>query len=113
MARVFRHCQDLARARRDFDLTGAQAVHEIIKTEKLTAYERAPQRAMRQVPLQANRLVEPTATSPTVSMLERLPPMEAAFYAKEDNLLQRSFRCPIMLSELEKRFGFLGGDLEE
>ena len=64
-----------------------------------------------QIPLLAERLVEPDPGESAVSMLEALPPLEAAFYEKEANVISWHGKSRVQVQELEQQFGFYSGTL--
>ena len=66
-----------------------------------------------QVPLLADRLVEPKPDEKPVPMLEALPPLEASFYACESNVISWAGKSRVQVEELEAQYGFYGGTLEE
>ena len=66
-----------------------------------------------QVPLIADRLVEPRADEKPVPLLEALPPLEAAFYACESNVISWEGKSRVQVAELEAQYGFYGGTLDE
>ena len=53
-----------------------------------------------QVPLIADRLVEPSADEKPVPLLEALPPLEAAFYACESNVISWEGKSRVQVAEL-------------
>ena len=71
-------------------------------------------------PLQASRHahriaahVDELTTSSTVDFLQALPWDDAAFYAKESNLVIPGSRSQEVFTELTHRYGFVGGTEEE
>ena len=108
---AYQRCLILCRERRGLGLTGAQAAHQLLKISSTESYQ--PSTTVPQVPFIADRISEPTVSSPIVNMLEALPEDEATFYASEENVLTSDTICEPLLRDLEHVYGFLGGRYEE
>ena len=113
VGRIFAYCQKLACVRREFPLTGAQSTQLLMKQEEQQTYNRSPGKVVRQIRLISDRLAEPSVGSPIMDMLSCLPPADAAYYAKEENLTRGMINSPSMLQDLERQYGFLGGERAE
>ena len=69
-------------------------------------------KSVRQLRLKADRMVEPEEGDPRVNRLGCLPPAGTAFYGEEKNLLSGIQPGRVLMSELERRYCFLGGERE-
>ena len=97
------------KARREHALSGARALAKLCRKHLLYGHT-AP--ASLHQSLLAYSIDEP-ATSRVVPLLAALPASESAFYAKEENVVQLEGKSPILFGELQERFGFVGGSVEE
>ena len=70
-------------------------------------------RKIAQVRLDADLMIEPSKLSSSVQLLDALPEEEAEFYAAESNLLVRAGISQIIQQELEDRYAFLGGSMDQ
>ena len=109
---AMQRCQRLCRERRILGLTGAQTASTLFKTTLPEIYS-SPALKISQVPFIAQLIAEPPADSPTVNMLEALPPSERSLYMEEANVLSNELISNVILHELEEQYGFLGGDYAE
>ena len=100
----------LARARRGVSLTGvptAAAVAMLLK-QQLDDDGYLKYSGVRQVPMIADRMVEPAETR-SIDMLEVLPLEDREFYRSEDNVVDPTGKCEVFFKELETQYGFVGG----
>ena len=65
-----------------------------------------------QVTFLADRIDEPRGNR-VVNMLAALPPEEAAYYAKEEHVVDWCGKSTVQLEELEAHYGFFGGSYTE
>lgn len=111
---LLRECAAYARARRDLGLTGvrnSEAVASLLK-QSVDDFGYMNFLTVKQVPLEADRLVEPP-TNGVIDMLEALPPEDALFYADESNVVDPVGKCEQFFKETEARYGFVGGTEDE
>ncbi len=102
----------VARERRSLGLTGAHlAAPTLLKTSlddggylKITG--------VKQVPLIADRIVEPS-TQACVKLLDVLPPEDSLFYSKESNVIELTGKSQATFREIEARYAFVGGDKQQ
>ena len=111
-ALAMKRCQRLCRERRILGLTGAQTASTLFETTLPEIYS-SPEPKITQVAFIAQLISEPPADSPTVNMLEALPPSERSFYTEESNVLSHELISTVIHGELEEQYGFLGGDYAE
>ena len=93
-------------------LSGARSTATLLKTDQLDRYTFATKNHM-QVPIIADAMDEPGSDWPTVDMLDCLPSDEAQFYKAESNVVQLDGKSDVLFSELQLRYGFVGGELGE
>ena len=99
------------RARRGFHLTGVQSLASLPKAPlDESGYVRPT--GVRQIPMIADRMVEPKDER-FIDMLEALPAEDAAYYAVEEHVVETGGKCSTMFKEVEQRYGFIGGELDE
>ena len=96
--------------RRAFGQSGVHPLASLLH-QTVDGYTVRP-RKIAQVPLVADLLDEPS-TSSCVDMLEALPEEDSLFYASEDAVVSWEGKCTQTFTEIEERFGFLGGAPEE
>ncbi len=104
----------LARARRGVSLTGvptAAAVAMLLK-QQLDDDGYLKYSGVRQVPMIADRMVEPAETR-SIDMLEVLPLEDREFYGSEENVVDPNGKCEAFFKELETQYGFVGGSETE
>ena len=97
------------KARREHAPSGTRALAQLCKKHTLYGHT-AP--ASQHQSLLALAIDEPT-TSRVVPLLAALPASEAAFYAREENVVQLEGKSPILFAELQEQFGFVGGSVEQ
>ena len=102
----------LQKARRDLDLSGAPAVAALLKEDRVDRYGTAERATTPQTELIAERVDEPSSGR-HVLMLEALPPEEASFYAEEHHVVDAQGKSDILFTEIEDRYGFVGGSYKE
>ena len=56
---------------------------------------------------------EPGPDTPVVKMSEALDPVEAAFYSREENVIELTDKSEVLFREIEAKFGFVGGTYSE
>ena len=117
---LFSEAASFARDRRNFSTGGHHSSHfsgacsasssfevelrRLVKNLKQDSdgySRRAPGPA--QIPLLADRLVEPSSSETAVPMLEALPPLEAAFYECESNVVSWQGKSRVQVEELEEQ----------
>ena len=99
----------VVRARRSFDSTGVRAVASLLKAPlDESGYVRPT--GVRQVPMIADRMVEPLQTN-FIDMLEALPPEDAVYYSKENHVVETVGKSSVLFKEIEEHYGFIGGEL--
>eukprot|EP00438_Fugacium_kawagutii_P019968 Skav222678 [mRNA] locus=scaffold1471:8076:12526:- [translate_table: standard] len=99
------------RARRSLDLTGVRAVASLLKAPlDESGYVRPT--GVRQVPMVASRMVEPSETR-SIDMLEALPHEDAVYYTHECNVVEMNGKSDVLFKEIETHYGFVGGELSE
>ena len=94
------------RERGTFGLSGAQATADLAKAARHDDYS-FKVCARPQVPLLADCIAEPSASSPVVRMLEALPRQEAEFYSREEHVLETHNKHKVISEELQSRYGFV------
>ena len=114
---VLRMLWDLAkhnlRDRREFALTGGHsAILSLIKKGEIQDGYVRVKAGPTQISLIADKVVEPSDDS-VVHLLEALPPMEALYYAKETNVIERGGKSEQIQLEIEQQYGFVGGTKAE
>ena len=109
---ALRESHRLCIERRGSRLTSAETVAKLIKHDKIDRYGSVRKKMGKQAVLVAALVDEPTDER-VVEMLEVLSAEEAAYYASEDNVIESSGKSQIIFEEIEQRYGFLGGSLEE
>ncbi|CAJ1412671.1 unnamed protein product, partial [Effrenium voratum] len=114
---VLRMLWDLAkhnlRDRREFALTGGHsAILSLIKKGEIQDGYVRVKAGPAQISLIADKVVEPSDDS-VVHLLEALPPMEALYYAKETNVIERGGKSEQIQLEIEQQYGFVGGTKAE
>ena len=102
----------LRMARRDFDLSGAPAVAALLKEDRVDRYGSYDRATGPQTELIAEKVDEPSPGR-HVMMLDALPPEEASFYAEERHVVDAYGKSDIIFSEIEDRYGFVGGSYKE
>ncbi len=108
LASITQGCQTLCGERRGLALSGAQAARTLLKSTAAEIYG-LPGKRVNQVTFISASVVEPPTGSPTVNMLDALPPSESQFYALECNVLEPCGIAQCLLDELTNQYGFLGG----
>ena len=99
------------RARRGNYLTGVQSLASLLKAPlDESGYVRPT--GVRQIPMIAESMVEPKDER-FIDMLEALPAEDAAYYAVEEHVVETGGKCSTMFKEVEQRYGFIGGELDE
>jgi hypothetical protein len=93
-------------------MSGARSVNKLVKIDATYRYGRPSARAQAHVPMIAAMVDEPSHDR-TVDMLAALSPEEALYYAAECNVVSNFDRKDVLFRELESKFGFVGGSLEE
>ena len=117
MLLLHRHVLELAaqsaQERRDLSrIAGAQVVAELIRSEQVDRYSFA-HKSFNQVSLLGEALDEPTPFSPTVDLLSALPPDEAFFYSKEENVVDLNTKSQVLFDQIQKQYGFVSGSYEQ
>ena len=102
----------MTRARRELALTGVQSAAAVLLKSSVDALGYVKVAAHAQVPLIADRIVEP-ASPFSIDMMEALPAEEASFYAHEANVVAMTERSPSLFREIEQQYGFVGGSKEQ
>ncbi len=92
--------------------SGAHATSQVIKEDRLSRYTFTSS-SHKQIALKANLMDEPDEETPTVPLLEVLPHRESMFYASEENVVRNDFYSDSIFKQLEDRYVFVGGALEE
>ena len=99
------------RERRGLHLTGVQSLASLLKAPlDESGYVRPT--GVRQIPMIADRMVEPKDDG-YIDMLQALPAEDAAYYAKEEHVVETQGKCSVIFKEVEQRYGFIGGELDE
>ena len=105
---ALREAHRLRLARRGCDLTGVHALEELIHKTASLPYgvaSKVPQEAMR-----AKDIDEPGKEDlVVVKMLEVMSAEEAAFYEKEENVIDYREKSKTLFDELQRYYGFIGG----
>ena len=96
--------------RRDLGLTGAHATASLLGDSEGDLYS-ISRKGLLHVPLDPWAIAEPTDDR-VVDMLEALPPEDRDLYAEEINGIDPVGKSKVIFEELEARFRFLGGTLE-
>ena len=108
-ALVLREVKRLEPARRELSRSaGAQHVATILKADAVERYSAAAEKRTGHAQLIAEFVDEPKH-SHIVHMLGALPPAEAAFYSKEENIVDWCGKSESIFKELEECYGFVGG----
>ena len=102
---AFPFCAPYSRVRRELSLNGAQAAFRLLKQEPHDSH--MSKSKINQVPLVSSKIVEPDPLAPTVNMLEALPPEEAAFYAREENVREMVGYSVTLKEEIKAQYCFL------
>ncbi len=92
--------------------SGAHATSQVIKEDRLSRYTFTSS-SHKQIALKANLMDEPDEETPTVPLLEVLPHREGMFHASEENVVRNDFYSDSIFKQLEDRYVFVGGALEE
>ena len=112
-AHLLAECQRFAKARRELCVpTGAQAAALLSKTTARDQYSLTPVPNHAQVAFKADLLDEPQEDL-VVDMLSALPPLEAAYYAREENLVSETACMATSIQEIEQQYAFVGGSERE
>ena len=95
----------LVRERRRLVLTGAHAEDATLLKASLSddGYLRTDSSHVRQIPLIAHAIAEPTS-SDTVPLLDALPPEVSRLYSKEENILDYANKCSMVFREIEAHY---------
>ncbi len=103
----------IVRARRGLSLTGVQTspVATLLKMP-LDEWGYIKNDKVKQVPMIADRMVEPTTTS-SIDMLSALPEDDRIYYGQEVNLVETSGKSSVLFKEIEEHYGFVGGSQSE
>ena len=107
---MFARGRESIQGRRAFGQSGVHPLASLLH-QTVDGYTVRP-RKIAQVPLVADLLDEPS-TSSCVDMLAALPEEDSLFYASEDAVVSWEGKCTQTFTEIEERFGFLGGAPEE
>ena len=102
----------MLQARREFPLTGAQALASVMRTTVRGTYSMKVRAETPHVRLKADLVDEPSDES-FVPMLEALPAGEAAFYACEENVIDHIGKSTVLFEEIQEHFGYVNGSLDE
>ena len=103
---------DAARARRGLGLTGVREATAALLKSPIGADGYVRSQGVRQVPLQADRIVEPVDDR-QIDMLAALPHDDAIYYSAEEHVVCREGKSEAIFRETEEHYGFVGGSLEE
>lgn len=103
----------LRRSRWGSGPTGAAALAAVYKVEASEAYDRRRSGSNPYVPMVAAQVAEPSRPSQSVDILEVLPPEQAAFYRREENVLQGGCVDAAFLAPADRRYKKDVGDLSQ
>ncbi len=99
------------RERRELHLTGVQSLASLLKAPlDESGYVRPT--GVRQIPMIADRMVEPKDKG-FIDMLQALPAEDAAYYAREEHVVETAGKSSVIFEEVEQHYGFIGGELSE
>lgn len=112
--RLLSEASAIARERRSCGLTGVQSSRAVASLLKQPVDDLGYMNfcKVKQVPLEAARLVEPPDTR-AIDMLAALPAEDACFYEHESNVIDVEGKSESMFKELESHYGFIGGSEQE
>ena len=102
----------IARARRGENLTGVQQALSLLMKAPLDESGYVRPTGVRQVPLQADLVVEPRDEG-FIEMLHALPDEDSRYYSQEAHVVDWDGKSVVCFKEIEERYGFIGGTLEE
>lgn len=102
----------IARARRGESLTGVQQALSLLMKAPLDESGYVRPTGVRQIPLQADLVVEPKDEG-CIEMQQALPDEDSRYYSQEAHVVDWDGKSNILFKEIEERYGFIGGTLEE
>ena len=102
----------IARERREVTLTGVHAATAKLTKTSVGEDGYLKDVNVRQVPMIADRMKEPTAKH-SIDMLLALPEEDASFYREEVNVVEVQGKSESIFKEIESHYGFVGGTQAE
>ena len=110
---ILRAASLIVRERRGLHLTGVQIspIASLLKMP-LDEWGYIKNDKVRQVPMIADRMVEPT-TDKYIDMLSALPEDDAIYYQHETNVVETNGKSDVLFKEIEEHYGFIGGTKQE
>ena len=109
---LLHRASQVARARRGEDLTGVQQALSLLMKAPLDESGYVRPTGVRQVPLQADLVVEPKDEG-YIEMLQALPDEDSMYYSRESHVVDWDGKSSTLFKEIEERYGFIGGTLDE
>ena len=103
---------DVVRVRRGLGLTGVREATAILLKSPPDADGYVRAQKIRQVPMIADRMIEPTSAS-SIDMLEVLPEEDAVYYGEETHVVDKVAKSEAIFLQIEEHYGFVGGTVEE
>lgn len=111
LERLVIYGKEFLQGRRAFGLTGGhEDALQLVKTSKRENNYVRLSKTHTQVPLLADRIVEPSDDQ-VVDMLTALPSREASFYSSEKNAIDLCGKSETLFREIEDQFAFVGGSM--
>ena len=108
---ALREASRLERVRRSSCSTGVASLAALVKSSAIDDYT-VRDSTKSQVPMIAEAIDEPSY-SQVVDLLSVLSPEESRFYSCEENVIDCEGKSLVISQELEERYGFIGGSVEE
>lgn len=94
------------------NLTGVQQALSTLMKAPLDESGYVRPSGVRQVPLQAELVVEPKDEG-YIEMLQALPDEDSRYYSREAHVVDWEGKSTTLFKEIEERYGFIGGTLDE
>ena len=110
---ILRAASLIVKERRGSSLTGVQIspIASLLKMP-LDEWGYIKNDKVKQVPMIADRMVEPTTTK-FIDMISALPEDDAIYYQHESNVVEKSGKSDVLFREIEEHYGFIGGTKQE
>ena len=97
---------EVARVRRGLGLTGVREATAILLKSPPDADGYVRAQRVRQVPMIADRMVEPSSAS-SIDMLEVLPQEDAIYYKEECHVVETVGKSEAIFRQIEEHYGFV------